>query len=329
MHHTGMRNVIVTGGAGYIGSATCFLLKQNGYTPIVLDNFSTSKKKKEFSYPLHEVDVTNLSAVRSVLTEYRQIHGIIHFAAFALVGESVEKPYTYFSNNILSSLAVGELSREFSIPYVVHSSSCSIYGKPKSVPITESAPFDPLSPYAESKRVNEHIFDQLQKWTKTKFVNLRYFNPAGSMPEAEIGEAHEPETHLIPNVVKAFIENQPFKLYGDKYNTVDGTCIRDFIHVKDLAEAHVRALKALEQNSNNVPSALNVGTGIGTSVKQVTEIAEKTLGGKVKVEICPPRPGDSPELIADPSLLKKTLGWVPTLPVSKMIKDHYDWVVTQ
>ncbi len=322
-----MKNVIVTGGNGYIGSATCFMLKQNGYQPIILDNFSTSKRNAKSPFPLHEVDVTSLDAVKSVLSGYKQIHGIIHFAALALVGESVEKSFAYLSNNITSSLVVGELSRQLSIPFVVHSSSCSVYGTPKSVPIAETAGFDPLSPYAESKRVNEHIFAQLQKWTKTKFVNLRYFNPAGSLPEENIGEDHDPETHLIPNIVKAFVQKKPFKLYGDRYNTVDGTCIRDFIHVRDLAEAHVRALKALETNANNVPFALNVGTGMGTSVKQVAEITEKTLGGKVLVEICPPRPGDSPQLIADPTLLKKTLGWTPSLPVSQMIKDHYDWLV--
>lgn len=320
-----MKIVIVTGGAGYIGSATSFLLKQNGYTPVILDNFSTSKKKS-LPFESHEVDVSNWESVEQTLSRYPHIHGIIHFAALALVGESVEKPLAYFSNNLLSSVVVGEISRKRNIPFVVHSSSCSVYGPPKSVPISETAPFMPLSPYAESKRVNEHIFEQFSRWSKTKFVNLRYFNPAGSLPEAGIGEAHEPETHLIPNVVKAFRAKKPFQLFGDKYDTPDGTCIRDFIHIRDLAEAHVRALKALEATPEKVPTALNVGTGVGTSVKEVAEIAEKTLGGKVLLEICPPRPGDSPKLIADPTLLKKTLSWLPTLPVSQMIKDHNEWL---
>ncbi len=323
-----MKTVIVTGGAGFIGSATCHLLTQNGFEPIVLDNFSTSQKKPNFPFKLHEVDVSDLTAVSAILSQYKNIHGIIHFAALALVGESVEKPFEYFKNNLMSSLVVAELSRKREIPFVVHSSSCSVYGPPKSVPISESAPFSPLSPYAETKRMNEHLFEQYGKWSKTKYVNLRYFNPAGSIPEVGLGEDHQPETHLIPNLVKAYIEKKPFKLFGNQYPTPDGTCIRDFIHIRDLAEAHVRALKALESTPEKVPFVINVGTGVGTSVQEVAKIAEKTLGGQVLIDICPARQGDSPQLVADSTLLKKVLGWVPSLPVSLMIRDQYDWVTS-
>jgi UDP-glucose 4-epimerase len=316
--------VVLAGGNGYIGGTAAFALQEAGFVPVIIDNFSTSKKGALKGFEILEAELTDFTKTKSVLKKVGPIAGIIHFAAKALVPESFKIPGRYYINNLVSTVNLAEVSVELGIPVFLHSSSCAVYGVPKEVPIPETASLQASSPYGDTKIMAEILLDRYQQMEKLKVLHLRYFNPAGAWPKYFWGEAHDPETHLIPNLILSAIRNDPVSLFGDGYSTPDGSCIRDFIHVVDLAEAHVKALQMLLAGKT-MPPRLNIGRGEGSSVLQVIQTAEKVLGKKIQVRREPARAGDPPQLVADVTLMKKVLDWMPAKSLSNMIEDDWTW----
>lgn len=319
-------NIVITGGAGYIGSSTAWLLAQSGYTPIILDNFSTSSRPKKDFFPTIEVDLSRPSETLRTFRSLPKIHAIFHFAAKALVPESTEKAWDYFNNNFNATLNLAECATQFSIPYFIHSSTCAVYGFPGQVPIKENEPLKPETPYGESKLASEGILKQYSKWKGLRVLNLRYFNPAGSIENSNCGELHDPETHLIPNLIMSLMRKKPFKIFGNDYPTPDGTCIRDFIHIKDLAQAHLVALSFLEKQTLGAFECINIGRNKGVSVQEAVQAAEQILNLKSEIQIHPRRQGDPAELVADTTLMKQKFGWQPELNLETMILDHWKFI---
>jgi len=300
-------NVLVVGGAGYIGSHTAKTLKKAGHTPVVFDNLSTGHRWAVRWGPLVEADLADKSVVLQTLHDH-QIDAVIHFAANAYVGESMQNPAKYFRNNVANMLNLLEALHESNLQHIVFSSSCTTYGIPERVPISEDFPQAAISPYGESKLMGEKMLKWFGEGYGMSWVALRYFNASGADPEGEIGEVHHPETHLIPLVIEAALgKRPPVKIFGTDYPTPDGTAIRDYIHVMDLADAHVRALEYLLEGGPS--TAFNLGTGYGNSVREVIAAVERVGGCKVPAEEAPRRAGDPPALVADPTKARKVLGW--------------------
>ncbi|MCS7068360.1 MAG: UDP-glucose 4-epimerase GalE [Meiothermus sp.] len=300
-------NVLVVGGAGYIGSHTAKTLKKAGHNPVVLDNLSTGHRWAVRWGPLVEADLADKKAVLQAMRDHR-IEAVIHFAANAYVGESMQNPAKYFRNNVANMLNLLEAQHESGIQYMVFSSSCTTYGIPERVPISEDFPQSAISPYGESKLMGEKMLKWFGECYGLGWVALRYFNASGADPEGEIGEVHDPETHLIPLVIDAALgKRPPVKIFGTDYPTPDGTAIRDYIHVMDLADAHVRALQYLLEGGES--TAFNLGTGHGHSVLEVINTVERVGGRKVPAEAAPRRAGDPPALVADPTKARRVLGW--------------------
>lgn len=320
-------NIVLAGGNGYIGGTTAFALRDSGFRPFIFDNFSTSKKGALASFEVINVELLRKDEVRTAFRKLGAISGIIHFAAKALVPESFQHPYQYFENNLMSSLVLVDLAKEFGIPVFIHSSSCAVYGIPQIVPIPENAPLMGHSPYGTTKVLSELLLNSYATLGNPKICHLRYFNPAGADLKNHWGEKHEPETHLIPNLVQAAIAEKEFFIFGDEYSTPDGTCVRDFIHVSDLAEAHVRTLQALLKEIP-LPQSINIGTGKGTSVREVVQTTEKVFKKPLRVSFKPPRPGDPPQLVAETSLMRKHLNWEPKKSVEQMIFDDWSWRIS-
>lgn len=316
--------ILLSGGNGYIGGTTAYALREAGFHPVIIDNFSTSKKGLLKDFNVIEADLTELQSIRSQIEVLGPISGIIHFAARALVPESFQKPGEYFRNNLISTFNLAEVASDLKIPVFVHSSSCAVYGIPETIPIPESTELSAHSPYGETKILAEMVLNRYHQKTRLKVLHLRYFNPAGAWPKYNWGESHEPETHLIPNIVRAAIHNQPVMVFGGSHPTPDGTCIRDFIHVIDLAQAHVLALQALLSNQT-LPLCLNIGTGRGTSVLEVIQIAQEVLGQTIPIQMEPARPGDPPILVAEALQIDRKLSWVPGRTVREMIEDDWRW----
>lgn len=316
------KTIIIAGGAGYIGSCTAHVLREAGYHPIIWDNFSTSARPSNPLFPTYEVELTDLTEVHAAITKTPKPFAIFHFAAKALVSESSERIWDYFHNNLLATLNLAEIASKEDIKYFINSSTCAVYGTPKRMPLKESDELSPLTPYGHSKLGAENILEQFSNWKNLRVLNLRYFNPAGAIPEVGLGEQHEPETHLIPNLVKSLISNSPFEIFGSDYPTPDGTCIRDLIHIRDLAKAHLLGLQFLESHPDVKFETLNIGSGLGTSVKQAVTAAEKTLKIRANIAIRPRRPGDPPELVADNSKMKRLFKWSPEQSLETMIEDH-------
>ena len=299
--------VLVTGGAGYIGSHACKVLARGGYQPVVFDNMSRGHRTAVRWGPLVEGDLTERDKLVTTL-EHHRISAVMHFAAFAYVGESVTDPARYYANNLVGTLSLLETMREAGVDKLVFSSTCATYGAPTEVPIRESLPQRPVNPYGETKLAIERALHWYGEAYGLRSVSLRYFNAAGADPEGEIGEWHEPETHLIPLVLEAAIGGrQQVDIYGTDYPTSDGTAIRDYIHVQDLAEAHLLAFQHLVGGRRSV--ALNLGTGRGHSVREVIRAAEVASGKPIACRETARRPGDPPVLVADPSLAAEVLGW--------------------
>ena len=304
-----MKNVLVTGGAGYIGSHACKALFQAGYRPVVYDNLVAGHKWAVKWGPLEVGDIADRNRLDEVIVKYKP-SAVMHFAAFAYVGESVVNPGKYYRNNVAGSLSLLEAMRDHDIDMMVFSSTCATYGEPRKMPITEDHPQTPINPYGMSKLMVEQMLRDCGAAYGLRSIALRYFNAAGADPEAEIGEDHDPETHLIPLVLDAATgKRSHVTVFGDDYATADGTCVRDYIHVVDLAQAHVLALQALERGASN--NYYNLGNGQGFSVKEVIEIAEKVTGRTIPVQVGARRPGDPPVLVGDAARIRQELNWHP------------------
>ncbi len=303
-------NILVTGGAGYIGSHACKALAAAGYNPVSVDNLVYGHRQAVRWGPLEVGDIGDRAFIDEVLARYRP-SAVLHFAAYAYVGESVENPGKYYRNNVAGSLTLLEALRDQAIDKLIFSSTCATYGVPEQVPIPEHHPQHPINPYGRSKLMIEQMLRDFDCAHGLRSIALRYFNAAGADPDAEVGEAHDPETHLIPLVLDAAAGSRAtITVYGDDYDTPDGTCIRDYIHVTDLADAHVRALQALEQGAAS--TAYNLGNGRGFSVREVIDRAAAITGCPIAVEVGPRRPGDPPRLVGDAERIRSALGWRPT-----------------
>jgi UDP-arabinose 4-epimerase len=302
------QSILVTGGAGYVGSHACKTLARAGYLPVVYDDLSRGHREAVRWGPLVEGGLHDRARVAAALRAH-DISAVMHFAAFAYVGESVTDPEKYYANNVGGTLALLGAMREAEVHSIVFSSTCAVYGVPEALPIRETTAKAPLNPYGETKLAIERALHWYAAYD-IRYVALRYFNAAGADPDGEIGEDHEPETHLIPLVLRAALGRaNPVEIYGTDYPTRDGTAIRDYIHVSDLAEAHVRALGHLAAGGDS--AALNLGTGNGCSVREVIAAVERVGGRAVPHREAARRPGDPPELVADPALARTRLGWQP------------------
>jgi UDP-arabinose 4-epimerase len=304
-----MTSVLVTGGAGYIGSHTCKALHTAGFSPVVYDNLERGNPEAVKWGALEIGDLSDIPRLRAAIARYRPA-AVVHFAALAYVGESNEDPVFYYRNNVGGTTSLLDAMREEGIRHLVFSSSCTVYGIPKIVPITEDSPYAPISPYGSTKMICERMIRECAAAFPLNFMALRYFNAAGADPDGEIGECHVPETHAIPLVLDAAAgANKGFTIFGDDYPTADGTCVRDYIHVTDLADAHVRAVRALIDGAES--TALNLGTGRGWSVRQLVDSARKITGRDIPVHVGARRPGDPPVLVADAGHARERLGWQP------------------
>jgi UDP-glucose-4-epimerase GalE len=318
-----MRRILVTGGAGYIGSHCCKTLAQSGFEPVVYDNFSTGIRKHVRWGPVIEGDIRDGVALRAAFREVKPA-AIIHFAALALVGESEKHPDRYWDVNVGGTLRLLEAMRDESVPCLVFSSTCAVYGEPEDVPIRETAPHRPVSPYGASKSTCERIMLDFERAYGLRSMRLRYFNAAGADADAEIGEWHEPETHLIPVALDAVIGRRShLEIFGSDYPTPDGTAVRDYLHVLDLAAAHVAAVEMLLEGAPS--DALNLGTGRGTSVTELIRAVEAATGKAVPVRPAPRRAGDPPALVADPARAESVLGWRAKRDLDDMIATAWRW----
>lgn len=317
-----MPNVLIVGGAGLIGSHVCKAMYNAGFTPIVYDNLSTGHKDSVKWGPLEEADIADIPSLVAVLRQYRPV-AVVHLAAKAYVAESSQKPAEYYTENVVKSLFLFNAMRMEGIRNLVFSSSCAIFG-PSVEPITESSPKNPISPYGRTKLMVEQILADFDTAYGFPHVNLRYFNAAGADPDGEIGELHIPETHLIPLAIqRAFDQVNPLTINGTQHPTPDGTCVRDFVHVTDLAHAHVLAVERLLDGLGSASYCL--GTGAGSSILEVLEAVERQTGLPVPTVEGPARPGDAPSLVADPTLACLELGWKTLYDLSDMVETAVSW----
>lgn len=311
--------VLVTGGAGFIGSHACKALAEAGALPVVFDNLSTGNADAVLWGPLVRGDVRDSDALVSAMRQF-QVNSIMHFAASAYVGESVTDPALYYDNNVGGMGALLRAAREANISRIVFSSSCATYGVPELLPIYETTPQAPINPYGRTKLICEQMLQDFGAAYGLRHVALRYFNAAGADPSGRIGERHEPETHLLPLAMRAAAGGGPLNVFGDDYDTPDGTCIRDYIHVSDLARGHLLALLYLESGQKSV--AVNLGSGRGHSVLDVCAAIERVTGRAVPLNFAPRRAGDPPVLTADPSLARRLLGFTTELSDIDRIVAH-------
>jgi UDP-arabinose 4-epimerase len=319
-----MAVVLVTGGAGYIGSHACKALRDSGHTPVTFDNLDRGFRHAVRFGPLFVGDLLDRAALDAALARYRPT-AVLHFAGYAYVGESVGDPLLYYRNNALGTLTLLQAMVSAEVNTLVFSSSCAVYWIPDRIPITEDHPQRPVNPYGASKMMAERMIADTASAHGRKAVMLRYFNAAGADPDGEIGENHSPETHLIPLVLDAMLGRVPdIRVHGDTYDTPDGTCVRDYVHVSDLAEAHLRALEYLRGGGDTI--ALNLGNGRGASVREVIGAAERVTGRRATVRIEPRRAGDPPVLIGDPGRAREVLGWRPRRSdLHQQIGDAWRW----
>jgi len=321
------RTILVTGGAGYIGSHTVRLLASAGNTIVVLDNMVYGHEEAivDSSVTLVPGDIGDHSLLRDIFREH-SFSAVVHFAAFAYVGESVTNPLKYYRNNTAAPLALLEVMQEFGCKEFVFSSTCATYGVPTHIPITEETPQQPINPYGRSKLMLEWILADCETAWGLRSTCLRYFNASGCSQDGLIGEDHNPETHLIPRMLMALTgEAGPLEVFGTDYPTPDGTCIRDYIHVEDLAAAHARALDHLATGGRSLK--VNLGTGVGVSVKEMIAAVEKVTEKQVPVVLGPRRAGDPAQLVADPSLALSELGWkAARTDIEETVRSAWNWM---
>jgi UDP-arabinose 4-epimerase len=327
--------ILVVGGAGYIGSHAARALRRSGYEVVIYDNLSTGFRRLAHGFELVEGDIADAGRLRTVLV---RVDAVMHFAAHAYVGESVENPCKYFRNNVVGALCLLNSALDAGIRRFVFSSSCAVYGIPGQFSITEQTPREPVNPYGASKLFFENALEAYGRAYGLRSVSLRYFNAAGAEDSendsGEIGEMHDPETHLIPVALAACAANAPaLQIYGSDYPTPDGTCVRDYIHVNDLADAHVRALQYLETqpleksgDEKGDSLAINLGTGRGHSVFEIIQAVENATGRPVRRTIGPRRPGDPPILVADPAKAQEVLGWTAQRNLADAVSSAWKWM---
>lgn len=319
-----MKNILIVGGAGYIGSYMCKYLAKNGYHPIVLDNLVYGHRLAVKWGPFIEGSMADAKLLDRIFTEY-PVAAVMHFAAFCYVGESVEDPGKYYQNNVAATITLLEAMLENNIHHFIFSSSCAVYGEPVEIPITEQHPYNPINPYGRSKLMVEKILEDFRAAYGLEYVALRYFNAAGADPEGEIGEEHDPETHLIPLVLKTALgQRETINIFGNDYATKDGTCIRDYIHIDDLAQAH---LLALDRLLNGLPGGkYNLGNGNGYSVKEVIAVARDITSKQIPAKIVERRPGDPAVLIGSSEKAFKELGWKPQFAdLNAIVATAWQW----
>src|SRR3984957_12502337 len=309
-----MPKVLVTGGAGYIGSVTAHVLKQRGYGVVIVDDLSRGYEHNVRGLPFHNLHLAETSALADLLSA-EQVDAVVHFAAHSMVGESTRKPELYFLNNAGGSASLLSAMIQANVKRLVFSSTAAVYGTPKLVPIPEDLPLEPVNPYGETKVQVEMMLKWMDQCSALRSIALRYFNACGSDPESGLGEEHVPETHLIPLLLRAVATGTPMTIFGDDYETPDGTCIRDYIHVTDLAEAHVLAIEKLLAGGGS--GVFDMGAGAGHSVLEVLRAVEQVSGRKVPHKIGPRRAGNPPVLVANSEKLKRALGWKPKFPEIK------------
>jgi UDP-arabinose 4-epimerase len=323
--------ILITGGAGYIGCHTARALRRAGYEVVLYDNLSNGARRLAQGFELVEGNISDKTTLWPVLA---RVDAVIHFAAHAYVGESVENPRKYFHNNVLASLNLLNSALDAGIRRFIFSSSCAVYGIPEQIPITEQTPREPVNPYGTSKLFFENALEAYGRAYGLRSVALRYFNAAGADENSGIGELHDPETHLIPLALAACSGNGPaLQIHGSDYPTPDGTCVRDYIHVNDLADAHVRALQYLERDSEEKSDekgsgalAINLGTGRGHSVLEVIQAVEIATGHPVPRKIGKRRAGDPPILVADPAKAQRMLGWTAKRDLVEMVSSAWEWM---
>ena len=318
-----MTNILVVGGAGYIGSHTCLDLANKGYRPVVYDNLSNGHAEFVQWGVLEEGDIRDRRRLDEVLQRHKPA-AIVHFAALIEVGESMRDPLSFFETNVAGAINLLGAAEGAGVDKLVFSSTCATYGVPEAIPMAESHRQVPINPYGQSKLMVERMLAHLDRLKGFRSVALRYFNAAGADPEGRIGEWHSPETHLIPLAIEAALGRRPsLKVFGTDYDTRDGTCVRDFIHVMDLADAHSRAVQYLLDGGASV--ALNLGTGHGTTVKELLAAIETVTGRPVPVEYAGRREGDSPALVADNAKARDVLGWTPSHDLGSIIDTAWKW----
>ncbi len=317
-------NILVTGGAGYIGSFMVKRLLERGDDVVVIDSLERGHRQAiDNRAKFYEGNLLDKEFVAQVFAE-NKFDAVIHFAAYALAGESMKEPFKYFQNNILGGLNLLEFMKDNGINNIVFSSTCAIYGTPDVLPVTEDSQKHPESVYGESKLMFEKVLEWYDKVYGIKHINLRYFNAAGASLDGTLGEEHDPETHIIPIAIKAALGGVPFFLFGDDYKTQDGTCIRDYIHVEDLAESHILALKKLQEEKSS--DCFNLGTGNGHSNLQIIEMVEKVSGTKINMVVKSRREGDPPQIFADNAKAKKELGFNPKYSdLRTIIESAWKW----
>lgn len=312
--------ILVTGGAGYIGSHTCKLLAARGFKPVVFDNLVHGHREFVKWGPFERGDLADSERLDEALATHRPA-AVVHFAAFCYVGESVTNPSKYYRNNVISTVNLLDAMDRHGVKHIVFSSTCATYGEPEIIPIPEHHPQRPINPYGQTKLMVERILEDFETAHGIRSAALRYFNAAGGDPDCEIGEDHTPETHLIPLVLDcAMGRREEIAVFGSDYPTPDGTCIRDYVHVMDLADAHVRALGHLLGGGESL--RLNLGNGLGYSVKQVISKAQEITGQPIKVRMAPRREGDPPQLVGDAKRAREFLGWQPQYGSIETIIGH-------
>ncbi len=328
-----MSEILVTGGCGYIGSHCVLCLLDGGFDAVILDDFSTGRRSvgetlasADSKGRLAEIAEGSLLDPESIdrVFENRRIDAVIHLAGSSQVAESVSDPGKYYRNNVAGTVNLLESMRNHGIGRIVFSSSAAVYGEPKYVPIDENHPLEPMNPYGKSKLMVERILEDYGRAYGIRSVCLRYFNAAGADPEGRSGECHEPETHLIPSIIRSLLDgNRGFSIFGADYGTRDGTCVRDYVDVGDLAEAHLLALRYLEENGKS--DRFNLGTSSGSTVREVLAACERITGKKIRAEIRDRRPGDPAALIADNRKAKEILGWEPKRTLEDSVRTAYAW----
>ena len=316
-------SILVTGGAGYIGSHTAHLLAHKGYNVIILDNLNYQQPSNFEWAHFIKGDVGDEKLLESIFSQFN-IQAVIHFAGFIAVGESVKNPAKYYDNNVTNTLTLLKMMVKYHVRHIIFSSSAAVYGIPEKLPLREVDPKVPVNAYGNTKLIVEYMLSDFARAHDINFVALRYFNACGGDLENGLGERHDPETHIIPLALRAALYGETFNVFGNDYDTPDGTCIRDYLHVKDLASAHLAALYYLEKGESS--NFFNLGTGYGYSVKEVLSMIEKIIGKSLKINICVRREGDPARLVADSNKAQKTLQWKPVYSdLRRIITDAYNF----